>query len=350
MLGNAGVFLLFAYTMNNMASAENNIRNAAEELAGSRVHTLHLVRSGGNSQIFRIETAAGLFALKAYPSRLGDTRNRAEVEWKTLRFLHSRGVRGVPTPFACNTASRLLLMEWIDGTPVTSHTKADLEQATHFISELFALSFDREAGDFPFASEACLSAANIIEQIESRLAMLATAATLQSFLTEVVHPMLASAKSKVERATGDNVQVPRPFQRLIPADLGFHNALREADGRVRFVDFEYFGWDDPVKLAADLLLHPAMQLNAQDATYFIDTIAGALPLDADFRARLRRRLPLFALRWMLIVFNPFRRDRSHELPHGRIKQENLLDDRLTRASIIMDQAAVLDRLIGFQSV
>ena len=38
---------------------------------------------------------------------------------------------------------------------------------------------------------------------------------------------------------------------LSPSDFGLHNALRGQDGQLRFVDFEYFGWDDPVKLVSD---------------------------------------------------------------------------------------------------
>src|SRR5439155_21002106 len=50
---------------------------------------------------------------------------------------------------------------------------------------------------------------------------------------------------------------------LSPSDFGFHNALRQADGRIIFLDFEYFGWDDPAKMIADFLLHPAMELSAE---------------------------------------------------------------------------------------
>ena len=47
---------------------------------------------------------------------------------------------------------------------------------------------------------------------------------------------------------------------LIPSDLGAHNALRGADGSLYFLDFEYFGWDDPVTSIANFIMHPGMQL------------------------------------------------------------------------------------------
>ena len=51
-------------------------------------------------------------------------------------------------------------------------------------------------------------------------------------------------------------ELPQEWRSLVPSDFGFHNSLRRADGTLAFVDFEYFGWDDPVKLTADILLHP----------------------------------------------------------------------------------------------
>ena len=49
--------------------------------------------------------------------------------------------------------------------------------------------------------------------------------------------------------------LPQEQRSLVPSDFGFHNALRRPDGTLAFFDFEYFGWDDPVKLTADVLLH-----------------------------------------------------------------------------------------------
>ena len=33
---------------------------------------------------------------------------------------------------------------------------------------------------------------------------------------------------------------------ILPGDFGFHNAIRTTKG-VKFIDFEFAGWDDPAK-------------------------------------------------------------------------------------------------------
>jgi hypothetical protein len=312
---------------------DDRIREAAKELTGAGVRTLASAYTGANSRIYRVETPAGLFALKNYPTRPGDTRNRAEVEWKALRFLYSRCGAAVPRPIARDAAGQFLLMEWIEGAPLKVHGPADVAHATEFIGRVFAQSADAEAAEFPPASEACLSAGAIIAQIERRLAALALEPAIERLLGEAFLPALARAKRDIPPVEPELVPALR---QLIPSDFGFHNAMRQVDGKVRYIDFDYFGWDDPVKVAADFLLHPAMQLGTEEKRSFVAGIARSLPADREFLARLRARIPLYALRWTMILFNPFRADRAHELPSGAQQRMDLLDDRIRKARRLME--------------
>jgi hypothetical protein len=92
---------------------------------------------------------------------------------------------------------------------------------------------------------------------------------------------------------------------LSPSDFGFHNARRRADGSLVFLDFEYFGWDDPAKLTADILLHPGMVLSAEEDKRFRRGLAGINREDETYGARLSALWPLFGLRWCLILLNEF---------------------------------------------
>jgi len=72
-----------------------------------------------------------------------------------------------------------------------------------------------------------------------------------------------------------------------------------------FLDFEYFGWDDPVKLAADFLLHPGMVLTEGQKRRFLEGVGHVFADDPEFRIRLNQHYPLYALRWAMIVLNEF---------------------------------------------
>ena len=99
--------------------------------------------------------------------------------------------------------------------------------------------------------------------------------------------------------------VPQECRSLVPADFGFHNSLRRPDGSLAFVDFEYFGWDDPVKLTADVILHPGQRLASAQRARLKRGAQGIYGRDKTFAVRLAAYLPLFALRWSLILLNEF---------------------------------------------
>jgi len=84
-----------------------------------------------------------------------------------------------------------------------------------------------------------------------------------------------------------------------------HNTIENGAGELSFIDFEYFGWDDPAKLVADFTWHPSMSLTPAHTQKFIGEAATIFKNDPEFHDRLRLVYPLYGLRWALIVLNCF---------------------------------------------
>jgi hypothetical protein len=89
---------------------------------------------------------------------------------------------------------------------------------------------------------------------------------------------------------------------LSPSDFGFHNALLRRGGGLVFLDLEYFGWDDPVKLISDFLLHPGMSLSFASKQRYAAAMLHEFPEAA---ARFEAVHPMYGLKWCLIVLNEF---------------------------------------------
>lgn len=303
----------------------------AEAMAGMPVRAITPAGQGANSHIMRLDTSAGPFALKVYPRRPNDQRDRLEVEWQALQFLGRNNLRQAPSAFARDDESRLMLMEWIEGNIITRHGPDDLEDALMFVEGIFNASHNEGALSFPLASEACLLAQEICRQIDRRLAGFVRFGPLDEFIAGTVQPAYDKARKGVQAELEDPVELPRSEQRLIPADFGFHNAIRQRDGIIRYIDFDYFGWDDPVKFIADFVLHPAMSLDPSEQAQVVARLTAALP-DAGVAAdRLRRHLPLYEIRWALILLNPFRVDREAALPASASQRADVFDRQCSKA-------------------
>lgn len=285
----------------------DEIPEIARMLSPEPVKAIAELRRGNNSRIFQVDTRGGRYALKKYPAT--DNRNRLEAEVGALRFFERNGIVRTPRIVSVSSELRYALFTWIEGEPVDAVTDRDVAEFAAFQIALDSAIDDRARTEIGEASEACLSGRHIMAQIERRYARLEAVKhdvpEFSSFFDDVLVPSLqrsaADAHEAYRRLGLDfAAEIPPQCRTLIPSDLGAHNALRGSDGSLYFLDFEYFGWDDPVTSIANFIMHPGMRLSEhQKELYQHDLLRHfRRHLEAD---RLPALMPLYALRWCAII-------------------------------------------------
>jgi hypothetical protein len=247
--------------------------------------------------------------MKSYGAVELDERDRLGHEFDGLRFLRTADASvAVPAALAVDRDAQCALYEWIEGTVPTEHGPAEISAALDVLDALHRARHAPGATNLPMATEAVSRLGDLEQQIESRLARLSAVAqsepALADFLRTELRPEL---RRRRDQLAGWELRTVLPLAQrtLSPSDFGLHNALRRIDGSLTFIDFEYFGWDDPVKLTADFLLHPAMQLSDVERRQFIDGAVSLYGSDPTFLARLSVCYPLYGIRWSLIILNEF---------------------------------------------
>jgi len=271
--------------------------------------------AGGNNRLFRISDGRISRALKFYPSADGVlrlSRERAALAWLSADLALAR----TPAFHAADDAAPAALIDWIEGAPVGEPQTRDIDAVVAFTNRL--LSRRHEARALGLAAEATPAATDLEAQIELRLAR------TRRRETEAIAADIAAAY----RAFGPVATAPAATLIPSPSDFGFHNALRLPGGDLAFIDFEYFGRDDPVRLAADFILHPGMWRAGSDPwscpmrARFRSVVEPTLEaVDSLYPSRLRRQLPYIALRWALIVLNPLSPERT--APTAEVAQRQL---------------------------
>lgn len=311
-------------------------REAAMALLGGSVQTITPLARGGNNRLYRVTGAEGTVALKSYPRPDDDSRDRIGAEYGALSFLRAQGEPAVPAPIAMRRDIHAALYQWIDGTVISAPNGADIDMALAFLARVHGYRKASDAAALPLASEACLSTAEIMRQLDVRAERLAEPASNESALGQFLERWREVRERFAAKCPDE--ELPRSRQTLSPSDFGFHNALRMADGQVVFVDFEYFGWDDPVKLAADFLLHPGMTLDRECRRQFAGGMIALHAGDGDFRARLIRQLPLYALRWCLILLNEFLPERwARRVVAGEGNSDHARSRQLQKAKAMLNR-------------
>ena len=295
------------------------VRAVAERLAPAQVKRLIPCQGGGNNRVYLLEAGAERFALKFYPA--GAERLRREAG--ALQFMQAVQIDRVPRMVAHDVQARAALLTWIDGALPGPTRDSDIADMAAFIARLKQSAAAPASAALSLAAEACLSGQQIADQIEQRIQKLATIGDepeLARFINDGLKPAFATALVQAEAAAGVTwmQELPQRFRVPSPSDFGVHNALRDPTGGLQFLDFEYFGWDDPVKLVADCRWHPGMALSEQHGSMWLDLCAPVFDDDPGFTGRLQAFLPLYGLRWTCIVLNEFLPDRwEHRRAAGR---------------------------------
>jgi hypothetical protein len=285
---------------------------------GARAVSAERIGRGGNSSVCLVTCDdSSRYALKAYAGPTMDGRERLRVEFGALEFLKKNGVKYVPAPVHADFGKRLGLYEYIEGEPSLDNFKKfdGLGQALNFVTALKGMRGACGASNLPTAAEACFSVAGLVANVSARFQRLGAAMNgkhdmLAKFLSGKAIPSVAELAKRAEEimARGGlpaNGELPSKLRTLSPSDFGFHNAITRPGGEIVFLDFEYFGWDDPAKMISDFILHPAMSLDKETKLRFVTETCRIFGDDDGLATRLSATLPLFGMKWAAIMLNEF---------------------------------------------
>jgi hypothetical protein len=303
-----------------MSEAELGTQDAmaiGSRLSGQRVLAAQPARPGGNNRVFRLDMAQGSpLALKHYPSQSADGRDRLGQEYDALSFLSRHGATSTPRPIAKDNGRHCALYEWIDGEAAVLRAEpGHADQLADFLIDLQRMCNAEGARTLRNASASILSPLEAVAQYRLRLESLRQVSgdqpELREFIDRRLDPTAAIAVQRLHQRYADAGWDPggplEPQHRaLSPSDFGLHNALRAGDGRLRFIDFEYFGWDDPVKLVSDTAIHPGSNLPDASANRLIARLSREFEArDPAFAVRRAVLYPVFGMIWCLIILNAY---------------------------------------------
>ena len=290
------------------------------DLLDCKPQTVTRIGAGRNSRVYLVACGSTRrFAVKMYVAADSDREDRLEVEYSSLVFMRKHGITCIPCPIGVDRELRFAVYEFIDGEAIGSAevSESDVQQLVHFLIALRNLVHCEEAPSLRNASEACFSVQAILDNLGLRLERLKSLPDdetehrwLHQFLDDEFMGSFEEVKAwcrsrLADAAMGLNSELPLAERTLNPSDFGFHNAIRCEDGRVVFLDFEYFGWDDPAKMVSDFLLHPARTISESLKRRFVQIFRTGFHDVTNLVQRVPIVYPLFGLKWSLILLNEF---------------------------------------------
>lgn len=273
------------------------------------------LRGGANNQVYRVLRSGDDWVLKSYFQNSADPRDRFRAERAFYEFIWSQGIRHTPEPLAWCAERRLGLFTFVPGRKLNpEEVKLErVREALEFLGKINAAREQEQARQIPVASEACFTIAEHVACVDRRVARLAAIIVdddlgreALAFAQEKLKPSWESIRAAIAKSAFQEEPPLPPEERcLSPSDFGFHNAIVAPDGRLRFIDFEYAGWDDPAKLVCDFFCQPELSVGSEHWDFFLGECVSMLNTKQTLAHRARLLLPAYQVKWCCIMLNDF---------------------------------------------
>lgn len=272
---------------------------------------------GRNNYAIKVKTVSGIYVVKRYLNEV-DRNERFDREVSFLQHCQKIGVKSVPILLNQYRNSHSILQQYVEGFRPESLTTFHLHSAANFIEEINQdIAGDIEA--LPRAAESFETGSAVIDNLYSRFSSIGDARIASAlrpdtymdfskFFSELVRSDSPTHSALIEQINELSRIAGQLF--LSPSDFGFHNCIESKEGLI-FIDFEYSGIDNPLKLILDFIYQPDFHITEEYAYLFSDAIGkpyGLNYLDIPREVRLA-----FAFKWFLMVIK-----RVFDLPQTKV--------------------------------
>lgn len=324
----------------------------AREL-GADPNTLERLRGGINNQVFRCGDGAQKWVIKGYAPAHPGQRDRMQAEQQFLQFAREVATGFTPALIHTDSDRRCVVLENLEGNTFSEGVPPPAEAVEAAVRFIHLLNRDRRLARESLmidAAEGFLSLRQHLANVQERLEGM-SCEHVESSTKPVAEALLQKIRrevAEVEQQTNRVIEkgmvrdAIHPGQRCVsPSDFGFHNAIRTGTG-IRFIDFEFAGWDDPAKATLDFLLQPRVPV----VGYGSPLLSAWQPeRQHSIHARCKHLAPILRLKWLCIllaVLNPDRLKQMLSVISGQDSAQ-LVSSRLESAKIY------LSRTQAFQS-
>jgi hypothetical protein len=260
---------------------------------------------GANNKVFLLQHENQSWTLKKYFSHPNDKRNRLRAEYDFLSFLHEKNIGPVPIPVCEIPDKNAAVYTFIQGSKIDHPKTHHVNQALDFFAAINKVK--DEAKNILPASDACFSIFDFVYCTDKRFKRFLQVSPssgleeeVQRFIEENLYHLWETIRKEALTRMSEDLSCKEKC--LTPSDFGFHNILVHNE-RCHFLDFEYAGWDDPVKTMADFFLQPKIPVPMDYFEKAKKVFFGFCQDPDDCNHRLEIIFPVCQIKWLCIMLN-----------------------------------------------
>ncbi len=274
------------------------------------------ISNGVNSNVYIIDN--NKYILKFYRSDHNQP-NRLERENLALELFDKYKIENVPKIINISKEYNCCLMSYLEGQTVDILKPEYLDHFLFFYKKILQIS-NIEREKYFDSIDSCKTLNLLFEQINKRIFNFEKENNfdLNSILKNL-NQYVELLKKSINPNYYNNLRTE-----LSVVDFGINNVILK-NNKLYFIDFEFFGLDNPIHLISDTIAHPANNLKLEDQIIFSDKLINCHNNSEDIKTAFNGTNILFDIKWCLIMLNPFLSSYSSnsnidEREHRKLKQ------------------------------
>ena len=238
------------------------------------------IKGGRNNKVILLKQKKFKIILKKFKNQHSTKYSRFLTEKIFLEFLKRKKIKNIPKVIFENKEKKIICFRYIDGKQIFKVNKEHLNRCLKFLIKI-NINTTYKNFNFQLASDRCLSLDDHIKTCEIRILRLIKkfqnrknnkSKKIQEFLKNKIFKSFKKVILEVNNKYSKSEKKKKLRKKhliLSPSDFGFHNIISKKNN-LFFIDFEYAGWDDPIKLLCDFFLNPDYLISRNDKKYFLE--------------------------------------------------------------------------------
>lgn len=277
-------------------------------LGFKKIKDIKEIKHGMNSKICSFKADKRKFILKIYKHK---SNFRIIREKLFYNYLNQIKITNVVKPQLFNINKNLSIFPYINGKKIKKISLSDVRKMSNFINGINQIN---KPSRLPLAIDGIKDRKKHLTLCKSKIDQLKKIKIdspikkdFYDFLNEKIIPKYGEIKKKLKTKNFffTNLKLKKNELIVSPSDFGFHNVIKR-DNILYFIDFEYAGLDDPVKLICDFFCQPDQFINSQKKNFFLKNLSLKNNIKRDLKLYVKYFLPFHKLKWCCIILNVFK--------------------------------------------
>lgn len=304
-----------------------------------KITSFERINHVGNNILYKVALPSGNKLLKKYSKFHAQNWPRGEREFKSLKYLWEMGFREIPKPFGFYPKDNIGIYSFEDGRILKQEEVGEREilALSDFIVKLHSL----DARGFPIASTAVLCPDDYAKDLEIRIKNLEEQSNHEKVNAENKRFLYKDIAPFVKKLVVDfrkkyskeelSKELPLDQQRLNLGDFGIHNVLI-SENKYVFLDFEYFGREDPVKELLGFLHHDKhLKISNDLKKKFVENYLRKTNAPASLEERMYAADPMKGATFLLVYLNVLKSKYLEQLRGQGADIESVVQERIAKA-------------------